>query len=178
MNEHYGYLGAQVLRNTLASGMSPRQSEAFFTSIGFTPMGGSWRKHKTRKGNTASRLATVSKLLPTPRRNGFSVSARSKTMAHAKNPSVEACRSLFGEHPEDVIAPINSASDTLYWLEEIFKTISREALDARAGYRIKHLAEAGAYLAFDIANFTDCQHETMIDRLRNAGVVHAKGATA
>lgn len=83
MNEHYGYLGAQVLRNTLASGMSPRQSEAFFTSIGFTPMGGSWRKHKTRKGNTASRLATVSKLLPTPRRNGFSVSARSKTMAHA-----------------------------------------------------------------------------------------------
>ena len=99
-------------------------------------------------------------------------------MAHAKNPSVEACRSLFGEHPEDVIAPINSASDTLYWLEEIFKTISREALNERNGYRIKHLAEAGAYLAFDIANFAGCQHETMIERLRTAGVVAAEGATA
>lgn len=97
---------------------------------------------------------------------------------HTRSTDVEACRSLFGEHPEDVIAPINSASDTLYWLEEIFKTISRDALDASAGYRIKHLAEAGAYLAFDIANFAGCQHETMIERLRTAGVVAAEGATA
>ena len=91
---------------------------------------------------------------------------------------VEACRHLFGEHPENVISPIKSAADALSWLEELFKTIEREALNERNGYRIKHLAEAGAYLAFDIANFAGCQHETMIERLRTAGVVAAEGATA
>ena len=99
-------------------------------------------------------------------------------MTHAKNPSVEACRSLFGEHPEDVISPINSAAEALMWLEEILRTIIREALDEHNGYRIKRLAEAGAYLALDMGNYAECQHETMIDRLRTAGVVSAKGALA
>lgn len=99
-------------------------------------------------------------------------------MAHAKNPSVETCRSLFGEHPEDVISPIKSAADALSWLEELFHTIEREALNERNGYRIKHLAEMGAYLALDMGNYAGCQHETMIDRLRNAGVVSTEGATA
>jgi hypothetical protein len=66
-----GYIPLQVRRNTSASGMSPRKSVAFFTSIGLTPMGGSERQYKTRKGNTVRRLAAVSTLLPTPRRNGF-----------------------------------------------------------------------------------------------------------
>ena len=95
------------------------------------------------------------------------------------NPSsVETCRSLFGEHPEDVISPIKSAADALSWLEELFHTIEREALNERNGYRIKHLAEMGAYLALDMGNYAGCQHETMIDRLRNAGVVSTEGATA
>lgn len=95
------------------------------------------------------------------------------------NQAIELCEELFGEHPEDVISPINGAHDTLIWLEEIFKTISSEALIAGNGYRIKRLAEAGAHLAFDMANSVGCHHETMIDRLRNAGVIPAGGeATA
>ncbi|MHB1359467.1 MAG: hypothetical protein ACYCWC_07780 [Rhodocyclaceae bacterium] len=97
--------------------------------------------------------------------------------------SVDACRRLFGEHPEDVIAPINCAADALAWLEEILKTISRDTLVAGNGYRIKLLADAGAYLALEIGNFAGCQHETMIKRLYDAGVVpkeacHDLGAAA
>lgn len=84
----------------------------------------------------------------------------------AHQPHIEACRNLFGEHPEDVISPINSASDTLLQLVEIFNTISSEALKERNGYRIKYLAEAGSHLAHDMGNYTDCVYGTMIDRLR------------
>ncbi len=75
---HYSLL--QVLQNTSTSGMHPRQTDAFFTPIGFA-MGGMWRKYKTRKGNSVSRLVAVLNVLPTPLQNGSSVSTRSKTMA-------------------------------------------------------------------------------------------------
>lgn len=44
--------------------------------------------------------------------------------------------------------------------------------------RIERLAELGRYVASDLGNYADCQHETMIDRLRTAGVVstHEKQA--
>jgi len=74
-----GYSPLQVRKNTSASGMSPRKSVAFFTSIGFAPMGGSERQYKTRKGNTVRRLAAVLTLLPSPRKNGSLVSARSNS---------------------------------------------------------------------------------------------------
>lgn len=95
-----------------------------------------------------------------------------------RTPGVDACRNIFGEHPEDVISPIKSAADALSWLEELFRTIASEALDERNGYRIKHLAEMGAYLALDVGGYADHQHETMIDRLRNAGVIPAEGVAA
>ncbi len=87
---------------------------------------------------------------------------------------VEACRSAFGSHPEDVITPINSAAETLMQLYEIFKTISGDALDARHGYRIKALAEAGAYLAYDIGNYAGCEFESRRDSLVAAGVLSAE----
>ena len=99
-------------------------------------------------------------------------------MTHAKNPSVEICLSLFGEHPEDVISPIRSAADALSWVGELFTIIEREALNERNGFRIKRLAEMGAYLALDIGNYADSQHGAMIDRLRSAGLVSSEGVTA
>lgn len=90
----------------------------------------------------------------------------------------ESCRQLFGEHPEDVIRPIKSAADALGWLEEIFAAIQRETLDGGSVYRIKRLAEMGAYMALDMGNCASCQHETLIDRLRAASVVELKGAAA
>lgn len=102
----------------------------------------------------------------------------SKQTATAVPPAptfVDACRSVFGSHPEDVITPINSAAETLMQLHEIFKTISDEALDARHGHRIKALADAGAYLAFDIGNFADCEFERLRDSLVAADVLPAEG---
>lgn len=87
-----------------------------------------------------------------------------------------SCKKLFGEYPEDVIAPIKSAADGLAQLEEIFITIAREATDDRNGCRMKRLAEAGAYLAFDIGNCTGHQYETMLQRLVEQGIVSKRGA--
>lgn len=87
---------------------------------------------------------------------------------------VDACRSAFGAHPEDILSPINSAAETLIQLYEIFKTISNEALDANSGYRIKALADAGAYLAYDIGEFAGCEFERLRGSLVSSGVLNAE----
>jgi|GEM_PF-1064870 len=81
------YISLKCLKTRLTSGMSPRQSVAFFTPHGFTSMGAVEQKHKTRKGNTArSSGYEFSTLAPTiPLENGmvdlYKVSTRSKTMS-------------------------------------------------------------------------------------------------
>lgn len=92
----------------------------------------------------------------------------------AKISSVEIVKKLFGDHPEDVISPIKSASDALGWLEELFKTIEKEALEERNGYRIKELAAMGAYLALDVGNYSSHMHETYIYRLQAAEVIRVE----
>lgn len=89
-------------------------------------------------------------------------------MAEMNDTSIKAVRSLFGAHPEEVISPIKSAADALLWVEEILRTISREAMDERNGCRIKNLADAGAHLASDVGNFAGHAHETMIEHLSTA----------
>lgn len=91
----------------------------------------------------------------------------------AKNstPSTEAAREIFGEHPEDVISPMDTAAETLGWLEEIFRVIKEEADAGKANSeRVRRLAEAGAYLASDISNYVDGRYETIRNHLRVAGL--------
>lgn len=80
----------------------------------------------------------------------------------------EASCQLFGEHPEDVISPIDSAAEALGWLEEIFNVIKQKAESDEPNYSIKRLAEAGAYIASDIGNYVDSRHEEMRDRISAA----------
>lgn len=87
----------------------------------------------------------------------------------------DACEKLFGDHPEDVIEPINSAEDALGQLMEIFHTIINEASGNIECLRIKRLAEVGAYLAFDFANYTGSRYETMLERLVEQGIVSKRG---
>lgn len=84
----------------------------------------------------------------------------------------EACRELFGAHPEDVLIPIKTAEDALGWLEEILNTIVRIAVESRApcSPRIQALAEAGRYLAMDMGNFVGCEYELKHGRLIAKGV--------
>lgn len=93
----------------------------------------------------------------------------------ANSAAVESVRNLFGEFPEDVISPIKSAAEALDWLHEILKTISQEALSEGNGHRIKHLAEAGAYIAFDMAEYAGTRYEALRDNLRNAVAVSKGG---
>ncbi len=86
------------------------------------------------------------------------------------NQFIDPVKNLFGQHPLDVISPINSASESLLQLAELFKTISKEALIERNGYRIKRLAEAGAHIADDMSNYTDCVHESLVNNLRKSGI--------
>lgn len=63
-NMHYA--GGKCLKPRVTSGMSPRQSVAFFTPVSFS-MGAARQKYETRKGNTAnSACYEVSTLAPTP----------------------------------------------------------------------------------------------------------------
>lgn len=94
-------------------------------------------------------------------------------MAATAADPIEAAKKLFGEHPEDVISHIRTAADALGWLEEIFITIARESMSQNNGVRLRKLAELGAYLAFDMANLTDCRHEEMLGRLIEAGAAPA-----
>lgn len=86
---------------------------------------------------------------------------------------VENARAIFGAHPEDVISPIKSTAEALGWLEEIFNTIKNEEIDRPNSGRIKKLAELGAYIALDIGNYADSEHEQRLDFLQKAGVVNS-----
>lgn len=72
----------------------------------------------------------------------------------------------------DVIAPTKVAADVCHWLNEIFKTIKEEAEQnwPVSHFRIKYLADAGAYLAFDYANYLGCQYEDRAANLAKAGI--------
>lgn len=96
----------------------------------------------------------------------------SKTAAQA---GIDACRTLFDHHPEDVIAPLGYAGDALGWLEELFRIIADDALTPNRGWRIKKLAELGAYVASESSNFAGHMHETFTEHLQAAGIDLAKG---
>ena len=77
------------------------------------------------------------------------------------------CKRIFGvAHPLDVIGPMNSASESLFWLEQLFETI---AADPAVTPRIKRLADMGAYISADYANYLDAEHEQMRDTVLKGG---------
>jgi hypothetical protein len=83
-------------------------------------------------------------------------------------------RESFNEAPEDVICPINTASEVGYWFEEIFKVIRAEAdKNNPDSFKIRRLADMGAYLGSDFGNRFDCRHEDLFDHLKAAGLIDA-----
>lgn len=86
----------------------------------------------------------------------------------------DAFKALFGEDPEGFLIALNSASDALSWLEEIFKTIRDEVDRPCNSIRLKQMAELGAYIAADFANVADCVHERLTNNLYRAGHVDYK----
>lgn len=84
--------------------------------------------------------------------------------------SKEICKRVFNQLPEDVISPTKSAADALFWLDAIFHSIKDLAEGSRNSFRIQQLAEAGAYIAFDIGNYAGVRHEEMTCSLQAAGL--------
>jgi len=129
-----------------------------------------------------------SKAASAPTQSHQSAATPQRTTGQAGNPSInlenlsaaqvtEVILRAFDEHPEDIVAQLRIAAETLGWLDEIFTTIKNEALDPRNGFRIQRLAEAGAYLAFDFGNIADHRQEKYIERLRAKGVIGSNGGT-
>lgn len=81
-----------------------------------------------------------------------------------------ACRTIFGVHPEDVIAPIEFSCAALMQIEQILTVIveTARAADHRSAGRIKLLAEAAGYIASDISNTAGCCFEDYRDKMRAA----------
>lgn len=81
----------------------------------------------------------------------------------------EASCQLFGEHPEDVISPIDSAAEALGWLEEIFSVIKQRAEAGQATLsQVKRLADAGAYIANNMGGYVESRYRDMSERLEIA----------
>jgi hypothetical protein len=158
--QNIGYSGAQVLNNTSTSGLHPRQSDAFFSSIGFAPLGGMERNYKTRKGNTVRRLVAVINILPTPLNNGFPVSTRSKAMSKsthtpAAQPSSNAL-TLREIEIDGATEALNHAEYSMFVIEEllaIFRAIN--TLSSGLDDTIHGLAVVGNRLASDHHNSFD-----------------------
>lgn len=81
-----------------------------------------------------------------------------------------ASKEAFGA-PEDIISPSKSAVDPCGWLEKIFISTRQEVADSNCRPRISKLAEADADLAADLRNDYDCQHESMLAKLKKGGIV-------
>gem|GEM_PF-6689038 len=54
-----GYILLKCLKTRISSGMSPRQSVAFFTPHGFTSMGAVGQKYNTRKRNVTPSVSGI-----------------------------------------------------------------------------------------------------------------------
>ena len=84
---------------------------------------------------------------------------------------IAAVKEAFGQYPEDVLGPIKMADEAFGWLNEIFVSIQREVEGENFALRIAKLAAAGVYLADDIGSYCGAEHETMRQKLQEAGVI-------
>ena len=58
--------------------------------------------------------------------------------------------------------------DTLNWLGALFNAIQLTPKNHPSSYQIKYLVAMGDYIASDLSNFLDCEHEQMADCLKAA----------
>ena len=84
---------------------------------------------------------------------------------------VTTIKEAFGQPPEDVLAPAKMAAEGFGWLNEILLSIRREAEGENFSPRIVKLASAGAYIALDLENYCGSEHERMLQKLREGGIL-------
>ena len=84
---------------------------------------------------------------------------------------ITAVKEAFGQYPEDVLGPIKMADEAFGWLHEVFVSIQREVEDENFAARIVKLASAGAYIALDLENYCGSEHERMLQKLREGGIL-------
>lgn len=78
----------------------------------------------------------------------------------------------FGAHPQDVLATLHDASDSLLQLASLFRAI---ACCSTASTEVRHLAALGALVAEDTSNGADLAHEDYTRHLSAAGLVAQGG---
>ena len=84
---------------------------------------------------------------------------------------IGAAKAVFGKHPEEVISLVKTGMDTLNWLGALFNVIQllkNHPSNHPSSYQIKYLVAMGDYIASDLSNFLDCEHEQMADCLKAA----------
>ena len=79
---------------------------------------------------------------------------------------IEFCRTIFGEHPEDLIAAMEQAAKTLNSLQTIFGKLSDDLCNAEeASPEALSLTSAGSYLASEAGTFLSQFGESVADHL-------------
>ena len=80
------------------------------------------------------------------------MSANAAASAH----HIEAFRALFGQHPDDVIAPIKSSCEMLDCLGDLFEAIEMFLeKENQCHYEAKNLVGLGKYVAKDFSRYLD-----------------------
>lgn len=80
---------------------------------------------------------------------------------------MDTVHEVFGRGPDDVLSPMNTATEVLDWLMELFILTGQLAKEDKPGncQRIAKITELGKYLACDFSNYVGYEKEQMEDAL-------------
>lgn len=110
----------QVLQNTPASGLHTVNSD-FFTSIGFTPMGGMVRLYKTRKGKVGRLLVEVLNIPPACVKTGKSQQGVRQMNAITRATAQSATSSTNNDQAFEAMRLASEKAATAQMFAEVYK---------------------------------------------------------
>ena len=93
-------------------------------------------------------------------------------------PSHSLPETFLGKEPGEIVNLIKTGTETLKQLEWLLSEIEKRSCDHSTKHaelkliEIHRIAGIAHYLAFDIGNFLDCEHEVLRDALKAEGARH------
>jgi hypothetical protein len=90
---------------------------------------------------------------------------------------IEACRTVFGEYPGDILSVAETADEAIGWFHYLFHKIKKLSKFERSDdatslmeklIDIGTLSGMGDHLSFDIGEYVRCEAEKMAEHIRAA----------
>jgi hypothetical protein len=91
-----------------------------------------------------------------------------KTACPPKQSLLQHASAVLGQSPRDVAMYLSISTESLDWLGSIFSAIKMLHEKGGEEVHIKNLAGLGKYIADDISNLIDSEHEKIISSIEAA----------